>query len=68
MPCINSISNVFQSACNKLITHWQMDLNEAQAESNAAISIIQPTEYSNSNAIGFQIPSESDYEDEEYYE
>lgn len=65
MPCISAVSNVFQSVCNKLITHWQMDLNEAAAESEAAVATIQPAEYSNVNAIGFQIPSE---ENEEYYE
>lgn len=65
MPCIDAVSNVFQSACNKLVTHWQMDLNEAAAESEAAVAIIQPAEYSNVQAIGFQVPSEEEYEDYE---
>lgn len=36
MPCLDSISCVLQSACNRIVAKWQMDLNEAQAESNAA--------------------------------
>lgn len=66
VPCLDSISAVFQSACNKLVTKWQLDLNERAAESEAAVAVIQPAEYSNVNAVGFQIPSEED--DEEYYE
>lgn len=42
VPCLDSISNVFQSACNRLITHWQFDLNEAAAESEAAVDVIRP--------------------------
>lgn len=62
IPCIDSASAVFQSACNRLVAKWQMDLNEAAAESEAAVQVIQPAEYSNVNAIGFQIPSEDEYE------
>lgn len=66
VPCIDAVSNVFQSACNKLITHWQFDLNERAAESEAAVDVIRPAEYSNVNAVGFQVPSgdneEYDYE------
>lgn len=62
MPCIDSVSNVFQSACNRLITKWQMELNEAAAESEAAVAVIQPAEYSNVNAIGYQIANEDECE------
>lgn len=62
VPCLDSISNVFQSACNRLITKWQMELNEAAAESEAAVAVIQPAEYSNVNAIGYQIANEDECE------
>lgn len=62
MPCIDSVSNVFQLACNRLITKWQMELNEAAAESEAAVAVIQPAEYSNVNAIGYQIANEDECE------
>lgn len=64
MPCIDSVSAVFQSACNKLVAKWQMDLNEAAAESEATVNTIVPSQYSNVNAIGFQVPNN----EEEYYE
>lgn len=62
VPCIDAVSNVFQSACNKLVTKWQMDLNEAAAESEAAVAVIQPAEYSNVQAIGYQISNEDECE------
>lgn len=55
MPCLDSISCVVQSACNRLVAKWQMDLNEAQAESNAAVEVIQPASQQNTNAIGFDL-------------
>lgn len=54
MPWIDSANNVFQLACNTLVTKWQTKLNEAAAEPDV-----------NVNAIGFQIPSEEDEEDYE---
>jgi len=53
MPCLDSISCVLQSACNRIVAKWQMDLNEAQAESNAAVEVIQPAAHQNTQAIGF---------------
>lgn len=58
MPCIDSVSAVFQSACNKLVTKWQLDLNERAAESEAAVAVIQPAPETNVQAIGFQMPNE----------
>lgn len=55
MPCLDSISCVVQSACNRLVAKWQMDLNEAQAESNAAVEVIQPASQQNTNAICFDL-------------
>ena len=55
MPCLDSLSCVVQSACNRLVAKWQMDLNEAQAESNAAVEVIQPANQQNTNAIGFDL-------------
>lgn len=53
MPCLDSISCVLQSACNRIVAKWQMDLNEAQAESNAAVEVIQPAAHQNTQATGF---------------
>lgn len=58
MPCIDAVSNVFQSGCNRLVAKWQMDLNEAQAESDATVAVIQPAPETNVQAIGFQMPNE----------
>ena len=55
MPCLDSLSCVVQSACNRLVAKWQMVLNEAQAESNAAFEVIQPADQQNTNAIGFDL-------------
>lgn len=64
MPCLDSISCVFQSACNKLCAKWQMDLNEAQAESNAAVEVIQPAAHQNTQAIGFDLGYTEDCDDD----
>lgn len=53
MPCLDSISCVLQSACNRIVAKWQMDLNEVQAESNAAVEVIQPAAHQNTQTIGF---------------
>lgn len=55
MPCLDSISCVLQSACNRIVAKWKMDLNEAQAESNAAVEVIQPAAHQNTQAIGFDL-------------
>lgn len=64
VPCLDSISCVVQSACNRLVAKWQMDLNEAQAESNAAVEVIQPACTQNTQAIGFSCGDSEDWDDE----
>ena len=64
VPCLDSISCVVQSACNRLVAKWQMDLNEAQAESNAAVEVIQPACQQNTQAIGFSYGDSEDWDDE----
>ena len=64
MPCLDSIGCVVQSACNRLVAKWQMDLNEAQAESNAAVEVIQPANQQNTNAIGFDLNPQEEYDDD----
>lgn len=64
MPCLDSISCVLQSACNRIVAKWQMDLNEAQAESNAAVEVIQPAAQQNTQAIGFDLNPQEEYDDD----
>ncbi len=64
LPLCNSIIDLIQSAINAKIGRMQIDLELDQREAQAAAETIKPSETSNSNCIGFQIPSESDYEEE----
>ena len=64
LPLCNSIIDLVQSAINAKIGRMQINLELDQREAQAAAETIKPSETSNSNCIGFQIPSESDYEEE----
>lgn len=64
MPLIDSLVTLITSAINAKINRMQIDLELDQCEAQAAAETIKPSETSNSNCIGFQIPSESDYEEE----
>lgn len=64
MPLIDSVVTWIASAINAHINRMQIDLELDQCEAQAAAETIKPSETSNSNCIGFQIPSESDYEEE----
>lgn len=64
MPLIDSVVTWISSAINAHINRMQIDLELDQREAQAAAETIKPSETSNSNCIGFQIPSEPDYEEE----
>ena len=64
LPLCGSIVDLVQSAINAKIGRMQMDLELDQREAQAAAEMIKPCETSNSNCIGFQIPSEDEYEEE----
>ena len=64
MPLIDSIVTWISSAINAKINRMQIDLELDQCEAQAAAETIKPSETSNSNCIGFQIPSEPEYEEE----
>ena len=64
LPLCSSIVDLVQSAINAKIGRIQMDLELDQREAQAAAEMIKPSENSNSNCIGFQIPSENEYEEE----
>lgn len=63
MPCLDSISCLFQSAVNKKVAHMQMDLEESQCEHESACELIKPNNSNMTQAVGFQIPSDEDYEE-----
>ena len=64
MPLIDSIVTLITSAINAKINHMQIDLELDQREAQAAAETIKPSGPNDGNCIGFQIPSESDYEED----
>ena len=42
MPCLDSLSCVVQSACNRWGAKCLMDVKEGQPESSAAVEVTQP--------------------------
>lgn len=64
MPLIDSVVTWIASAINAHINRMQIELELDQREAQAAAETIKPSETSNSNCIGFQIPSEPEYEEE----
>ena len=63
MPLLDSLSVFAQSALNRIIHSWQMDMTYDEAQTQAATENINPPQ-SNTNAIGFEIPTEPDYSEE----
>lgn len=63
LPLCGSIVDLVQSAINAKINRVSMELELDKAEHDAAAEKIAPSP-AITNAIGFQIPSESDYEEE----
>lgn len=63
MPLLDTLSIFIQSAINKKIHSWQVDMSLEDAEAQAATEVISPTQ-TNVQAIGFQVPQE--YNGEEW--
>ena len=63
MPLLDSLSVFAQSALNRIIHSWQMDMTYDEAQTQAATENINPPQ-SSTNAIGFEIPQEPDYSEE----
>lgn len=64
VPVVDSISVFLQSAINKKINKWQMDMQLDQAETEAASELINPSPV-HTQAIGFQMPEEPEYYEED---
>ena len=65
LPLLDSLNSMAISAVNKTVNQWQLDMELDRREAEAAAEVISPTG-AITQAIGFQIPSES--YDDEYYE
>ena len=65
LPLLDSLTSMAISAVNKTVNQWQLDMELDRREAEAAAEVISPTR-AITQAIGFQIPSES--YDDEYYE
>lgn len=65
MPVLDSLSGVIQSACNKMVAGWQMQLELDNAEHQAAVEEVKPLERNGASAIGFEIQSDSCCEEDE---
>ena len=63
MPLIDSVVTWISSAINAHINRMQIDLELDQREAQAAAETIKPSPQV-TQAIGFQIPSEPEYEEE----
>ena len=63
MPIIDSVVGWISSAINAHINRMQIDLELDQREAQAAAETIKPSSQM-TQAIGFQIPSETEYEEE----
>lgn len=64
VPVVDSLSVFLQSAINKKINKWQMEMQLDQAETEAASEVINPSPC-HTQAIGFQMPEEPDYYEED---
>lgn len=65
LPLLNSLTSMAISVINKTVNKWSLDMELDKREAEAAAETISPTG-AITQAIGFQIPSES--YDDEYYE
>ena len=63
LPLCNSIIDLVQSAINVKIGRMQIDLELDQREAQAAAETIKPSSQM-TQAIGFQVDSEPEYEEE----
>lgn len=65
MPLVDSMVTWISSAINAHINRMQIDLELDQREAQAAAETIKPTPQM-TQAIGFHVDSESEYEDDDY--
>ena len=63
MPLIDSVVTWISSAINAHINRMQIDLELDQREAQAAAETIKPSPQV-TQAVGFHVPSEPDYEEE----
>lgn len=63
-PLIEQLSNMAQQAINRRIAKWQFDVEEQAAEHNAVMELIKPNDSNMTHAIGFQIASEEDVDND----
>lgn len=63
LPLLDSISGLIQSAINAKINRMQIDLELDQREAQAAAETIKPSPQI-TQAIGFDVGPEPDYEEE----
>ena len=63
-PVFESFANWLTSVINSHIAKMQMGLELDQAEHQAAIDVVSPVPPTATAAVGFQIPSEEEYEEE----
>lgn len=64
MPVLESVGNFIQSAINVKIGYMQMDIEERQCEHEAACELIKPVERQPTAAVGFEIPRETEREED----
>lgn len=64
LPLLDSLTSMAISAINKTVNKWSLDVELDKREAEAAAETISPAG-AITQAIGFQIPSES-YDDEDY--
>lgn len=57
MPILDNFAIFVQSAFNRKIHQWQLEMKLDEAEANAASEVINPN-VNNVSAIGFQVPQE----------
>ena len=60
LPLLDAASSYIQSRTNKAINMMAMDLEEHQAEHEAAVELIHPTNGPSTVAMGFQYSNEDD--------
>ena len=65
MPLIDSVVTLITSAINAKINRMQIDLELDQREAQAAAETIKPSPQM-TQAIGFDVGSEPEYEDDDY--
>lgn len=65
LPLCGSIVDLVQSAINAKISRMQIELELDQREAQAAAETIKPSPQM-TQAIGFQVDSEPEYEDDDY--